>query len=221
MKHFAWLLALTSMAGAATAQPVACQRGAEHFKAQRYAEAIPSLTECLQAEMPPHVQAAVYEVRSVAHRELGQWSQAAADQQAVIERVPVRNAWPHIMLGGYLREAGRYDEALVALRRARDFDEDGPGSGPGMAVYYHTAQTLYLAGRHQEAVEAMTLGIPKQPDYGYALYQRALSYEALGDTAQARRDFFRAAELAPWDGYEPEIAAKLKAYGFDVKVRAR
>lgn len=220
MKHWALVLTLATAMGSATAQPVACQRGVNHFQAERFAEAIPSLTECLSVDLPPQVQAAVYEARSVAYRETKQWGLAAADQQAVIQRIPAANAWPYITLGAYLREDGRYDEALAALRRARDFDEDGPGTGPGMAVYYHTAKTLHLAGRHQEAVEAMTLGIPKQPDYGYALYQRALSYEVLGDSLQAKRDLFRAAELVPQDGYEPEIAAKLKAYGFDVKVRA-
>lgn len=220
MKHLAFVLTLTTATGAAMAQPIACQRGVNHFQAERFTEAIPPLTECLSANLPPQVEAAVYEVRSVAYRELKQWGLAAADQREVIQRVPAANAWPYITLGAYLREDGRFDEALVALRRARDFDEDGPGTGPGMAVYYHMAQTLHLAGRYQEAVDAMTLGIPKQPDYGYALYQRALSYEALGDSVQAKRDLFRAVELVPKDGYEPEIAAKLKAYGFAVKVRA-
>lgn len=122
------------------------------------------------------------------------------------------------MLGAYLREDNKFNEALEALRAAFQFDEDGPGTGPGMAVHYHMAQTLHKLGRYQEAIETMTKGIPKQPDYGYALYQRALSYEAIGDRVQAKRDLFRAAELVPKDGYEPEVAKKLKAYGFAVKV---
>ena len=88
-----------------------------------------------------------------------------------------------------------------------------------MACYYHKAKTLHQAGRYNEAIESYTLGIPKQPDYGYALYERALSYEALGNREQAKRDLFRANELAPKDGYEPEVVAKLKEYGFDAKVR--
>lgn len=124
------------------------------------------------------------------------------------------------MLGAYLREDKNFEQALDALRTAMHFDEDGPGTGPGMAVHYHTAKTLHQMGRYKEAIEMMTKGIPKQPDYGYALFHRALSYEALGDKVQAKRDLFRAAELVPKDGYEPEIAAKLKEYGFIIKVKA-
>jgi len=83
-----------------------------------------------------------------------------------------------------------------------------------MAVYYHTAITLHRTKRFSEAIEAVTKGIPKQPDYGPALYQRALAYEALGDQTQAKRDLFRVMELEPKEGYEPEIVAKLKEYGF-------
>jgi len=122
------------------------------------------------------------------------------------------------MLGAYYREANQFSESLAALQVAMKFDEDGPGTGPGMAVHYHMAQTLHRAKHYKEAIEVMTKGIPKQPDYGYALYQRALSYEAIGDTTQAKRDLFRAAELVPKEGYEQEIAAKLAEYGFAVKV---
>jgi len=125
------------------------------------------------------------------------------------------------MLGAYLRENGQIEESLEALKAAHRYDEDGPGTGPGMAVYYHTAQSLHKAGRYAEAIESLTKGIPKQPDYGWALYQRALAYEALGDKIQAKRDLFRAFELTPKEGYEPEIAAKLREYGFSAKVRGQ
>lgn len=121
------------------------------------------------------------------------------------------------MLGVYYRELKQYDLSLATLKKALKYDEDGPGTGPGMAVYYHTGQTLHEAGRYAEAVEAYTLGIPKQPDYGYALYRRALSFEALGNKTQARRDLFRAAELEPKEGYEGDIKRKLAEYGFIAK----
>jgi len=82
-------------------------------------------------------------------------------------------------------------------------------------------QTLHAIGRYQDAIEVYMRGIPKQPDYGYALYRRALAYEAVGDREMAKRDLFRAAELEPRDGYEADVAAKLKEYGFTVhKVRS-
>lgn len=51
------------------------------------------------------------------------------------------------------------------------------------------------------------------------LERHILSYEAIGDRVQAKRDPFRAVELTPKNGYEPEIAQKLGEYGFTVKMR--
>lgn len=203
------------------AQPASCQQGIAELDAKRYAQAIAALGQCLAEPLPAEARAFVLQARAHARAELKQWDSAAADQRQSITATKPKDVWPHVMLGAYLREAGHYDESLTALKAALAFDEDGPGTGPGMAVYYHTAQTLHRAKRYREAIEAMTLGIPKQPDYGYALYQRALSYEAVGDKAQAKRDLFRAAELVPKEGYEPEIAKKLGEYGFQVKVQTQ
>jgi tetratricopeptide (TPR) repeat protein len=204
----------------AHAQPADCQLGLEEIKAERYTTSIEPLSRCLRLDLPGPARAFVLRARAHSYGELKRWSAAAEDQQQSILLETPKDVWPHVMLGAYLREDKKYDAALKALEAALQFDEDGPGTGPGMAVHYHTAQTLHQVGRFRDAIEVMTKGIPKQPDYGYALYQRALSYEAIGDKEQAKRDLFRAVELIPKDGYEPEIAKKLKEYGFTVKVRS-
>jgi tetratricopeptide (TPR) repeat protein len=215
-----WLFAAFVLLGsAASAQPLDCQTGWTAFQARNYVGASDDLTRCLAAELPARARAQVLQLRAQSYAEQKRFDLAIQDQQASIQAVPPKDVWPHVMLGAFYREAGQAKESIAALREAMKYDEDGPGSGPGMAVHYHLAQTLHGAKRYQEAIEVITKGIPKQPDYGYALYQRALSYEALGQREQAKRDLFRAAELAPQDGYEPEIAAKLKANGFEVKVR--
>ena len=201
------------------AQPTECREGFEALDANRPSDAIEPLSRCLKQPLPVQARAFVLRARANAYAELKRWDAAAEDQrQSILEEKP-NDVWPHVMLGAYLREDKRFNEALEALRASMQFDEDGPGTGPGMAVHYHMAKTFHQMGRYKDAIEIMTKGIPKQPDYGYALYQRALSYEALGDKVQAKRDLFRAAELVPKEGYEPEIAAKLKEYGFTVKVR--
>ena len=121
------------------------------------------------------------------------------------------------MLGIYLRETKDYAGALRALADAGKYDEDGPGSGPGMAVAYHTGLTLHAAGRYADAVAAYSKGIPKQPDYALAYYNRALSYEAIGDKSKARQDFAKAAELAPPRGFERRIVRKMAEYGITPK----
>lgn len=213
------IIFLTLLPTLLQAQPIECRIGLQAMEQKRFMESIQPLTNCLQLQLNVEPRAFILGVRAHAYGELKQWGAAAEDQKQSILLVTPKDVWSHVMLGAYLREQKKFDEALEALQSAMKFDEDGPGTGPGMAVHYHTAQTLHQAGRYKEAIEVITLGIPKQPDYGYALYQRALSYEALGDRVQAKRDLFRVVELMPKDGYEPEIAKKLSDYGFKVKVR--
>lgn len=197
-----------------------CQSGIESNEKKEYSKAIESLSNCLALSLKSEPKAYILAVRASAYFNTKQFSLAVDDQKQSIELQEPKDVWPLLMLGAYYRELKQYDKSLEAINSAFNYDEDGPGTGPGMACYYHKAKTLHQAGRYTEAVESYTLGIPKQPDYGYALYERALSYEALGNKEQAKRDLFRAQELTPKEGYEPEIAAKLKEYGFDVKVRS-
>ena len=80
------------------------------------------------------------------------------------------------------------DEALREISYAAKFDEDGPGTGPGMAYHVHLGKTLHKKGQFEEAIEAFTNGIPKQPSYYYVRFHRALSYEAVGDLLAAKTD---------------------------------
>jgi tetratricopeptide (TPR) repeat protein len=209
--------ALVCLAGtSALAQPPACTEGLNDLKTARYMQSIQSLTACLQVRLPDKPRAFILQARARAYAELERWPAAVDDQRQSIALAPPSDVWPDVMLGAYLRKEGKLDESLAALKTALEFDEDGAGKGPGMAVYYHTAMTLHQAHRYDEAIEAATKGIAKQPDYGYAFYQRALSYEALGDDAHAALDFSRASELAPNNGYEPEIAKKLREHGFAI-----
>ena len=221
MQRFRILTAASAMlfASAAFGQSAECKSGVEALEQKDYTRTVDLLSQCLTLPLPKAPRAFVLRARAQAEGELGQFAAALKDAKESIALEKPRDVWPWIELALYYRGLKQWDEALTALRSALNYDEDGPGTGPGMAVYYHTGQTLHAAGRYVEATEAYTKGIPKQPDYGYALYRRALSYEALGDRLQAKRDLFRAAELAPKDGYEPEIAAKLKEYGFEVRVR--
>lgn len=213
--------ALLTAFQASAEPPIDCKVGLESIEHQQYKDAIAPLSRCLSLNLKAEPRALILSARAYAYGEEKQFEQAVADQKAFIDLQKPKDSWPLIMLGVYYRELKQYDKSLEALKSAGEYDEDGPGTGPGMAVYYHTAQTLHQAGRYEEAIEACTKGIPKQPDYGYALYQRALSYEALGIRDQAKRDLFRAFELMPKDGYEPEIAAKLNEYGFKAKVRTQ
>ena len=219
------LLALnTGLSDAATnpapTPPDECQAGLNSYKSKNYSAAVDQFSICLEFNLPSDVRVYVLQKRAQSFRGLNNFKSAVQDQKNSLELKAPEDVWPHIHLAVYYRELKQYDLALAALKEATKYDEDGPGSGPGMAVYYHTGWTLHEAGRYREAIEAYTLGIPKQTDFGVALYRRALSYEAVGDRKRAKQDLAGAAKLAPSEGYGAEITAKLMEYGFSVKSRA-
>ncbi len=194
-----------------------CQAGINSAESENCLVAINQLTNCLAVKLPATARALVLQARAQCYSSLKQPELAIKDQKTSLEIEPPKNVWPLVMLGAYYRELKQYDLSLAALKEALKYDEDGPGTGPGMAVYYHTGKTLHAAGRYAEAIDAYTLGIPKQPDYAFALYRRALSFEALGNRVQAKQDLVRAAELEPKEGYEEDIKAKFVEYGISVK----
>jgi len=216
-----WLSSSLATTNVALTPKDDCQAGVDSFKAENCFAAVGQLSNCLGLGLPSPTRAYVLQMRAQCYSKLKQPERALQDQKSSLEIDSPKNVWPLVMLGVYYRELKQYDSSLASLKEALKYDEDGPGTGPGMAVYYHTGQTLHDAGRYAEAIDAYTRGIPKQPDYGYALYRRALSYEALGDKEQAKRDLFRAAELETHEGYELDIKAKLMEYGLVSKPGSR
>lgn len=215
----AWLVlaALLSLPAAAGEDP--CQAGVKANDRKDYETAVNKLNLCLAGEVASEQgRVRLLQVRAQAYEGLGRLEFAVEDQQEAISLDKTRNAWPWITMGIYRRELKQYDKALAALKEAAKRDEDGPGSGPGMAVYYHTGWTLHEAGRYAEAVKAYGKGLPHQPDYRYAFYRRALSYEALGERDKAKKDLARVAKLSRKLGVKEDIALKLREYGFDAKI---
>lgn len=203
----------------ASAQSADCQAGAEALQKKNYPAAVSHLNSCLRSDLQNEQRVSLLMLRAQAYQGLNKLKLAVNDQQEAIALDKSRDAWPWIMLSVFRREQKQYQEALAAIKEAEKRDEDGPGTGPGMAVFYHKGWALHEAGRYKAAIEAYTRGIARQPDYGWTLYRRAIAYEAIGNRVQAKRDLFRVAELNPQDGYEAHIVAKLREYGFDAKVR--
>lgn len=218
---FFWAISSFAAPNTAPTPQNDCQAGLNSAQLENCSTAVIQLSNCLTRQLPAPAQAFVLQVRAQCYLTLKQPDLALKDQKTSLEIDPPKDVWPFVMLGVYYRELKQYDLSLAALKDALKYDEDGPGTGPGMAVFYHTGQTLHAAGRYEKAIDAYTMGIPKQPDYGYALYRRALSYEALGDKAQAKRDLFRAAELEPKEGYEEDIKAKFAEYDISARGGAR
>lgn len=196
-----------------------CQAGVAAHGRKDYESAVKKLNACLAGEVASEQgRVRLLQVRAQAYQELHQLEFAVEDQQEAINLDKTRGAWPWITMGIYRRELKQHDKSLAALREAEKRDEDGPGSGPGMAVYYHLGWTLHEAGRYAEAVKAYAKGLPHQPDYRYAYYRRALAYEALGERDKARKDLARVAKLSRKLGVKADIALKLREYAFEAKI---
>lgn len=220
MKRFllALLLSTSGSLSHATgnATPIAqnpCKAGIDLYEEEKFESAIRQLSICLDQDLPARIKSLALQVRANSQFGLKKYDLALKDQLTSINLVPPTDAWTYIMLGVYYREANQYELALDALKKTATLDEDGPGSGPGMAVYYHTGQTLERLGKYSDAVNSYTLGIARQPDFGPAIYRRGLCYEALGEKQQAKRDFFRASQLPPPEGYKDEVKSKFSEYG--------
>ncbi len=142
------------------------------------------------------------------------------DQKEAIRLQEIRDIYSIIALGAYQREAKEYEAALASLREAATMDEDGPGTGPGMAVHYHTGRTLFAMGRYREAIETYERGIPKQPDYAWVFYEIARCHEALGDRENTVRYLYRfTTRVPPREGVTESELAMLKKH--DVSWRGR
>jgi len=89
-----------------------------------------------------------------------------------------------VQIGSALRVQGRYAEALAELDRL----VAAAGPQGGMKFRYNRGWTLIMLGRYDEAIREFSEGLTAQPDYPWALLQRACAYAAVGNIAKAAAD---------------------------------
>lgn len=206
---------------AAAAQPVtpstACRDGLDALSVKDARAASAQLTQCLQLDLPDPVRAFVLRSRARAYSLLQYPSAALEDQKASLKLGRPWDVWPLIDLAIYHRLLKQYPEALEAMKQATNYDENGPGSGPGIAVLYHTGVTLSFLGQPREAIEAFNNAIRREPNFGAAFFARALAHESLFDRAQAKLDFAAAAEKLPPSEYSSFMLTKFREYRVPTK----
>ncbi|MGH7567155.1 MAG: tetratricopeptide repeat protein [Gemmatimonadota bacterium] len=96
--------------------------------------------------------------------------------------------------GNFLRDMGRFDEAIVEIRRAQRID---PYSLPISAA---VAGVFYYAKRYDEAIEECRRALEQAPRFYNASFYLAVSYIEKGMAAEGVRHFERVRELAGFDG---------------------
>lgn len=220
-RHFlvAFAVALATVPGISAAQDLPCRSGRDAIERGAFSTALSHLTRCLETEgLSIREVAAALHLRAMAHANTGEPLKASEDYRRSLGIRPAQITWDLIPLGIYLRLAGKNDDSLEVLQQALALDEDGPGSGPGVAAYFHFGWTLHELKRFAEAVEAYAKGIAKQPDFEGIYLRRALSHEAMGERSKARADIAKIVEIGRQRGLDPatapdEYKSKFLEYG--------
>jgi tetratricopeptide (TPR) repeat protein len=104
---------------------------------------------------------------------------------------PPRTAWEHYALGRALLADGDVDGAADQLAAAVD-----AGSDTMWPSFYH-GQCAYRRGRYRDAVVSFSVCIGKDPTRAASFFNRALAFEAAGDTDAAMADYGRTVNLDP------------------------
>jgi tetratricopeptide (TPR) repeat protein len=99
--------------------------------------------------------------------------------------------WAHLLIGRSQLEAGQPEQALTHFIRAREYPHN-LGEGKHLLTAeahldYFTGAALLQLGRHGEAREHWNRAVEGEPPVTWMTYHRALSYDALGRAADAKR----------------------------------
>jgi eukaryotic-like serine/threonine-protein kinase len=131
----------------------------------------------------------------------GEFDEAVGELRAVVERDPL-SAIAHSQLSVILSFAGRFDDAMVAARRARELDAHS-----FFAAWAYVNASVY-GGNAQEMVDAIPALLPRYGRHPWLMLGLAAAYDRLGHVAQAdavylellarsRNEYVQPAVLAP------------------------
>jgi serine/threonine protein kinase/TolB-like protein/Tfp pilus assembly protein PilF len=118
------------------------------------------------------------------------WPAAEASYRRALDLNP-GYATAHQWYAELLSRAGRHEEALAEIARARELD---PLS---LIVNAVAGWAAYNARRYEDAIAQLTATLELDPRFAPAEGYLGTSYLGLGDPAAARRHYQRALELAP------------------------
>jgi tetratricopeptide (TPR) repeat protein len=123
---------------------------------------------------------------------------AIADAQALVEAHPQRSAGDWFNLAFLFEEAGRYDDAESAFRRAAELD-------PKLdRAWYGLGLVLIRQQRYDEAVAALERNTKLQPMSPYGWYQLARVHMDRHEPEETRKI------IRHLKHFEPKVAAQLE-----------
>jgi TolB-like protein/Tfp pilus assembly protein PilF len=143
---------------------------------------------------------------ALAHQIAGRRSEMIAAVQRAIELNPSFTL-AHAMLGLYLGQTGRPDEALPHLEKAMRLSPRDPTT---WLFSYGVATSHFAARRYDDAVAWAQRSLQQKPDYLFAWGILAASQAQLGRTAEARTAFQEMLRQQP----ELSVAALRQFFSF-------
>ncbi|UXU89097.1 tetratricopeptide repeat protein [Burkholderia sp. S-53] len=218
--------ALSAYASAAGSQPVDglgkietiadCRAAIARLKPDDSAAQIDVASRCLALPDSGILARALFlRIRGEAYAAQHDPTSAIANLEEAYRLVPPKTGWEVISLASAYYDAARYADEVALIQDAmrKEIGMSGRGSGFGMPLYYHLGRGLVALKRNEEAIEALTAGIPAQPDFPYAYWYRSLAYENLHDEEHTKADLEQFARWVRSDKLTTDEQSRLKQYG--------
>lgn len=197
--------------------------------------ALAALCKTAALDKEPSIIVMTYEILARYYSSTHQSEQAVPLLEAAMRIDPNRpkDMWANIELASTYRESKQYDKSLNILDKLLL----NPQQTTNMPIMYHIGRTFYEQGKYQNAVDALTIGLPLQPEWHWANWYRGLSYEKMGRIDKAVEDFkvtntglLKACVTKPADCQHfnkealqtrKEVADKLIQYGIPVEFKLK
>lgn len=135
--------------------------------------------------------------RAAVYARKREYLRAIEDYENAFKIVPPATGREVLSLANLYRETGQSDRALELIHQMQvdRLGLSGKGTAFGMPTYYFLGWVLCDVRQWSEAIDALTVGLSYQPDYGWAFLRRAVAYEALRDATRAQADTDRGVAL--------------------------
>ncbi len=119
------------------------------------------------------------------------WNWTVAEQE--FERALLLNpnsSMIHLHYSGFLSWTGRHDEAIAAIKRARELDP--------LSIFINAivGERLYFAGQHDKAIQSLEKTITKDPNYFYSYWLLGLAYLGKSKVKRAVAELEKALDLS-------------------------
>jgi tetratricopeptide (TPR) repeat protein len=154
--------------------------------------------------------------RSLVFGKKGDYARAISDITRVMELRGKASFDDYITRARWYRLSGKPSAALDDVKRAGEVYPDKRE----MEYYYQLGWNLYLLGRYDESVDALTSGIARRPDYYWTYFRRGAAYDKKGDRVKALEDLKKAnSNIAP-EFWTDEAKAIFAKYDLPAQVQA-